>query len=88
MAVCLMLEASGMYGDGPQVHIGFLPFYHIFGLNNLLFHSTQKGVPVVVMERFHPDQCLALIERYKVTFALVVPPIIISLLNHPGTCRN
>lgn len=37
------------------------------------------------MSRFEPIQFCANIEQYKVTVALVVPPILVVLARHPGT---
>jgi 4-coumarate--CoA ligase len=41
---------------------------------------------VVILPRFEPIAFLSAVSRYKATVALVVPPILLMLLHHPGTC--
>lgn len=50
----------------------------------LLFYPFYCGFPVVVLPRFDSEQFCRSIERYKVTVAFVVPPIILGLVHHPG----
>ena len=45
-----------------------------------------RGVPVVVMPGFEPTRFCQYIERYKITHVCVVPPILLTLLHHPGEC--
>lgn len=54
------------------------------GLNNLLHHAPSRGVPVVILARFEPVPFLRAVERYGATAAMVVPPILLALLQHPG----
>ena len=49
----------------------------------LLYHF-RMGVPQVVMSRFDPEIFCASIEKYKITVAGVVPPILVVLLHHPA----
>jgi 4-coumarate--CoA ligase len=82
-----------MIGVLPYFHIYGMP--HIFaspfrqstchsGVVKLLFYPFYCGFPVVVLPRFDPEQFCQSIERYKVTVAFVVPPIILGLVHHPG----
>lgn len=41
-------------------------------------------MPVVIMGKFDPVECLKNVERYKVTEWLVVPPVCLLLTHHPG----
>lgn len=36
------------------------------------------------MSRFDPVQFCANIEKYKITIALIVPPVLVVLARHPG----
>lgn len=63
------------------------PFRHLIyhpGVVKLLFYPFYCGFPVVVLPKFDPEQFCGCIERYKVTVAFVVPPIILVLVHHPG----
>ncbi|KAK7044888.1 4-coumarate--CoA ligase-like 7 [Favolaschia claudopus] len=69
-------------GDAPM--LGILPFYHIYGVANLLHHPFYIGVPVVIQTRFDPEQFCANIQKYKVAFACIVPPVLVALARHPA----
>ncbi|KAF8908000.1 AMP binding protein [Mucidula mucida] len=62
---------------------GVLPFFHIFGSVNLLLLPLRMGFATVVQPRFDPIQYCANIEKYKVAFSLIVPPILVMLARHP-----
>ena len=63
--------------------IAVLPFFHIYGLEVLLNFGLYKGATVVTMPRFDLEQFLQLLQKEKVTYAMVVPPIILALAKHP-----
>lgn len=50
----------------------------------LLHFPFSVGAPVVIMSRFDPVQFCANIEKYKITIALIVPPVLVVLARHPG----
>ncbi|KAF9457491.1 AMP binding protein [Collybia nuda] len=64
--------------------LGFLPFYHIYGAVKLLHFPFACGSAVIIQSRFDPEQFCASIERYKVTVALIVPPVLVVLARHPA----
>ncbi len=78
-------------GTRQGCRLGFLPLSHMYGLALLVHHALVSGVPVVVLPRFEEKSVLHAIERYKVTWALVVPPVLIILLQSVNstdtTCR-
>ncbi|KAJ7665914.1 AMP binding protein [Mycena polygramma] len=69
-------------GEAPM--IGVLPFYHIFGVQNLLCFPLGVGCTVVIQPRFDPVQFCADIERYKIGFGFIVPPMLVALARHPA----
>ncbi|KAI0783026.1 AMP binding protein [Abortiporus biennis] len=70
-----------------DVMLGVLPFYHIYGAVKLLHFPYLRGTPVVIMSKFDPTVFCRSIERYKVTSALIVPPICLALVHHPATTK-
>lgn len=58
------------------------------GLMTLLHHAPARGVPVVLMARFAPVPYMRTIARYRVTASMVVPPILLALLHHPGALSH
>jgi len=64
--------------------IGVLPFFHIYGLTVLMNLALSKGATVVTMPRFDLDEFLTLMQEHRVTFACLVPPIVLALAKHPA----
>jgi acyl-CoA synthetase (AMP-forming)/AMP-acid ligase II len=67
-----------------DVMIGVLPFFHIYGLTVLINLALSKGATVVTMPRFDLDEFLTLMQEHRVTFACLVPPIVLALAKHPS----
>ncbi|PYS50156.1 MAG: 4-coumarate--CoA ligase family protein [Acidobacteria bacterium] len=63
--------------------IAALPFFHIYGLHVIMNMSLYMGAGLVVMTRFDLESFLHSIQRYKVTRAHVVPPIMLALAKQP-----
>jgi acyl-CoA synthetase (AMP-forming)/AMP-acid ligase II len=67
-----------------DVMIGVLPFFHIYGLTVLINLALSKGATIVTMPRFDLDEFLTLMQEHRVTFACLVPPIVLALAKHPA----
>ncbi|EGN96316.1 hypothetical protein SERLA73DRAFT_186003 [Serpula lacrymans var. lacrymans S7.3] len=67
-----------------DVFFGVLPFYHIYGAVKLLLFPFSLGLPVVLTPRFAPTAFCAAVERYKVTIALIVPPLLVVFARDPA----
>ncbi|RKP37597.1 4-coumarate--CoA ligase [Dimargaris cristalligena] len=67
-----------------QVLAGVLPFYHIYGLNMLIHLTLVQGSTVVVTRKFDLQTFLAGIQKYRINFAYLVPPIVLQLVKHPS----
>ncbi|KAG1471319.1 hypothetical protein G6F56_002194 [Rhizopus delemar] len=61
-----------------DVIIGFLPFYHIFGLTTLVIRAFYSLTPVVVIPKYDLKDVCQLIEKYKITMAPIVPPVAVQ----------
>ena len=68
---------------GKDIFISFLPFHHIYGFTYFLCGSIYLGTTQVVMSRFHAEECLALMEKYRVTMIFGVQPALLAFLNVP-----
>ncbi|XP_020260908.1 4-coumarate--CoA ligase-like 1, partial [Asparagus officinalis] len=66
-------------GEPPNIFLCFLPMFHIFGLSVITFAQLARGNTVVVMKRFDMEMTLRSIERYRVSYLFVVPPVMIAL---------
>ena len=82
--VANLLQACGVVTQGEDDTIlGVLPFFHIYGMTVIMNLGLYQGVTIVTMPRFDLEQCLTICEKYRVTFANVVPPIVLALAKHP-----
>lgn len=63
--------------------IAALPFFHIYGLHVIMNMGLYMGATIVVMTRFDLESFLHSIQRYSVTRAHVVPPIMLALAKQP-----
>ncbi len=61
--------------------IGVLPFFHIYGMIMMLY-SLMRGCTLVALPRFDLEHFLTTLERYKVTYIHIVPPIVVLLSKH------
>jgi acyl-CoA synthetase (AMP-forming)/AMP-acid ligase II len=66
-----------------DVMLGVLPFFHIYGLLVIMNLAAYVGTTVVTMTRFDLEQFLEFVQRYRITFAPIVPPIVLALAKHP-----
>lgn len=66
-----------------DVVLGLLPFYHIYGMVVIMSWALYKGATVVTMPRFDMEQFLTTLQKYGITYACLVPPIILGLAKHP-----
>lgn len=66
-----------------DVPLNVTPFYHIFGMTVGMLISLYIGATQVIMNEFHRRDFCELIERYRVTYAFLVPPMFIALVNYP-----
>ncbi|SCV71645.1 BQ2448_3233 [Microbotryum intermedium] len=82
-SVSLQLNQVKGLLDGPEIVMGVLPLYHIYGLIVLLHQTLLNGGTIVLLAKFDLPLFLESIQRYKATVALLVPPIALALAKHP-----
>jgi acyl-CoA synthetase (AMP-forming)/AMP-acid ligase II len=63
--------------------IAALPFFHIYGLVSIMNAPLQRGATIVTMPRFDLTEFLRAVQDYRITRALVVPPIVLALVKQP-----
>jgi long-chain acyl-CoA synthetase len=71
---------AGLYGfNEDTVYISPAPFYHAAPLRYVT-NVLRMGGTVIAMEHFDAEQCIALIEKYKVTHGQFVPTMFVRML--------
>lgn len=74
--------------DGNTVTLCALPLYNTFGLNQCINALMVTGGTMVLMQRFDPEQCIKLIEKYRCTFFPGVPTMLQKLFDHPTAPKH
>ena len=81
-----------MSGPAPMVTpddvlVGVLPFFHIYGMVVIMGTAFVEGATVVSMPRFEIEAFLKTLQDYHVTYANVVPPIVLAFAKHPSVAH-
>ncbi|MFN2492735.1 MAG: 4-coumarate--CoA ligase family protein [Pyrinomonadaceae bacterium] len=63
--------------------IGVLPLFHIYGLVVVMNMGLYQGATIVLLPRFDLETFLRTLEKYEVTLAHLVPPIVLALTKDP-----
>ncbi len=74
------------YREG-MVYLSPAPLYHS-APNAAVSLTIRIGGTVIIMERFDPEQYLALIEKYRITHTQLVPTMFSRMLKLPPAARN
>ncbi len=75
--------ACGRTVTPDDVIIGVLPFFHIYGMVVIMGLGLAEGATIVSMPRFDLEAFLKILQNYRVTYANIVPPILLALAKHP-----
>lgn len=75
-------EETDPNGPPPPHPVSFftLPMFHVFGFF-MLVKAVSKGETLVFMERFDFEKMLKAVEKYRVTYMPVSPPLIVAFIN-------
>ena len=79
---CIGVPSDGSIREG-DVLLGVLPFFHIYGMVVIMNYALAEKATIVTMPRFDLEQFLQLIEKHQISYAHLVPPIILALAKHP-----
>lgn len=69
----IYLSPAPLYHSAPQAAVGL---------------AIRNGATSIIMERFDPEQYLALVERYRVTHSQLVPTMFSRMLKLPDAVRT
>ncbi|PON97928.1 4-coumarate CoA ligase [Trema orientale] len=86
--------AQQVDGDNPNLYfhqndviLCVLPLFHIYSLNSILLCGLRVGAAILIMQKFEINKLLELVEKFKVTIAPFVPPIVLSIAKSPDLHR-
>ncbi|PPS06079.1 hypothetical protein GOBAR_AA14567 [Gossypium barbadense] len=81
--LCSSLFSVGSEMIGEVTTLGLIPFFHIYGITGICCATLRNKGKVVVMNRFDLRTFLNSLITQEVTFAPIVPPIILALVKNP-----
>ena len=70
--------------EGAESFIGGLPFFHIFGLTAAMNLPISMGWTIVLVPKPQGKQLLESIQKFRPTFAPLVPTMYISMVHDPS----
>ncbi|XP_031490925.1 probable CoA ligase CCL5 [Nymphaea colorata] len=74
-------------GDGLETFLCTVPMFHVYGLAAFASGLLGSGGTIVVLSRFDMGAMLEAIQRYRVTYLPLVPPILVALAKSPEVRR-
>ncbi|KAJ4830135.1 4-coumarate--CoA ligase 2 [Turnera subulata] len=76
-------DNPNLYFHNQDVILCVLPMFHIYALNSIMLCGLRVGAAILIMPKFDINSLLGLIEKYKVSVAPVVPPVMLSIAKSP-----
>lgn len=73
--------------EGKEIFLTSLPFFHSYALTTTLNVPVMAGSTVITTPRFEVKETLKLIDRYKPTFFVGVPPIFEHINRYPNVSK-
>lgn len=78
-------ENPNLYFHKEDVILCVLPLFHIYSLNSIMLCGIRVGAAILIMQKFEINALMELVEKYKVTIAPFVPPIILGIAKSGAT---
>ena len=82
VSMLLMLEASEALAEQDTI-VCVVPMYHLYGLHVVVNMGLSQGATIVTLPRYELEEFLRTLERYAVTVAPLVPPLVLQLSRVP-----
>ncbi|KAJ2303536.1 4-coumarate--CoA ligase, partial [Coemansia sp. RSA 2706] len=73
------LDEPTMNSQTYETFLGLAPFCHAYGLSYVLHSSVMLGGRVVVMRQYSFERFLRAVQRHRITYGYLVPPIVCAL---------
>lgn len=80
-------ENPNLYLKTEDVLLCVLPLFHIFSLNSVLMVALRRGSGILIMPKFEITPMAELIEKHRVSVAMVVPPLVLALAKTPAVAE-
>jgi malonyl-CoA/methylmalonyl-CoA synthetase len=77
-----LAEVWGLSAADRLLHV--LPAHHVHGLVLALYGSARLGIPIVMLERFDAERCLAALGPHRISVLMGVPTMYHRLAHSPA----
>ena len=74
--------------EGDHRFICTVPMFHIYGLAVFALALLASGTTVVILSKYEMHDMLSSIEKYRITYLPLVPPILVALVNGADQIRS
>lgn len=75
---------ADFYQGRAQRWLGYVPFFHVFGLTNAFLLAVCTGSTVYTMPAFKLDAVLAAVPHRQITYLHMAPPVAVILAKSPA----
>ncbi|KAJ3708625.1 hypothetical protein LUZ61_012330 [Rhynchospora tenuis] len=76
-------ENPNWYLHKDDVIFCVLPLFHIYSLNSILLCGLRVGAAILMVKKFDLVGFMGLVQKYHVTIAPIVPPIVVEIAKSP-----
>ncbi|KAJ4810071.1 4-coumarate:CoA ligase [Rhynchospora pubera] len=76
-------ENPNWYLHKDDVILCVLPLFHIYSLNSILLCGLRVGATILMVKKFDLVGFMGLVQKYHVTIAPIVPPIVVEIAKSP-----
>src|SRR5436309_5555950 len=83
---CEGAENFDSFKEGDRV-IAVLPYFHIYGLVVIMKLGLCQGATIISMPRFDFQEFLGAMQKYRITIAPLVPPIVLGMVKQPAVAQ-
>lgn len=87
IALLAILHSKKLERESPAVGLFIIPVFHVFGFFMLL-RTAALGQTAVLMERFDFAAMLQAVEKYRVNYIPVSPPLVVTILKSDEAGRR
>lgn len=82
VAMLCQMQANNALGESDTL-VCVVPMYHLYGLHVVVNLGLREGATIVTLPRYELNQFLGVLEKYRVTVAPLVPPLVLALSRAP-----
>src|SRR5260370_14825692 len=82
--VANVVQCARVFGvKRDDVTLAVVPLFHIYGMNVIMNLGLHPRPTILTIPPFDLKECLQAIEKYRISYGFVVPPIMLALAKNP-----